>query len=158
MSIKQKSLFKKLSALILVFAVFVVSASAISSNAASSPHSFCFQIVANGKVSKEPTKRLRSTHDQNNAWMVQMDTSTESPNGTTTITKFHLGVDNPNGINPMGSESYIVRLKFGEYRFPAYANASGKYVYLYGKDNYSTNHAYTVSGIWNEETGLKPNI
>lgn len=154
MKTKQKTLFKKLSALILVFVVFSVSAAAFSSYAAVNNNiDFQFTIVANGKVNKHSISQYRSTKNRYNSWKVNLTNSTESKYGTNTYTKFHLGIYNEFGINPKGSESYLVLEKSGNHYFPAYETASEKYVYLYGFDNMSTNNAYEVYGKWDEETG-----
>ena len=157
MAIKQKSLFKKLAVSIMLLVVMVSSTAALSSYAYYDNNiSYSFKIVANGKVSKFDNKEYRNTTDVNNAWKVNLLRSTESPNGYKTSTSFHLGVYNPNGINPYGSESYSVQMETGDHYFAAYANASKEYVYLYGNDSMSTNDAYSVSGYWDEETGKSP--
>lgn len=155
MKTKQKSLFKKLSALILVFVVFSVSAAAFSSYAAVNNNiDFEFTIVANGKVNKNSISQYRSTTNPKNSWKVNLTNSTESKYGTNTYTKFHLGIKNDFGINPKGSKSYLVLENNGPYYFAAYDTASKKDVYLYGFDNMATNNAYEVKGYWDEETGI----
>ncbi len=158
MAIKQKSLFKKLAVSIMLLVVMVSSTAALSSYAYFDNNiSYNFRIVPGGKVSKFEYDEYRQTTNTNNSWKVEMTYSTESTSGAKTYTMFHLGVNNPNGINPMGSDSYYVQLDAGPYYRPAYTAASQKYVFLYGKDNMkSLDYYYTVTGYWDEETGKDP--
>lgn len=154
MSVKQKGLLKKLSALMFVFVAFTISATALSSYAAVNNNiDYEFTILANGKVNKNSISQYRSTTNTRNSWKVNLLNSTESIYGTNTYTNFHLGVKNDFGINPKGSYSYSVLEKSGAHYFPAFDNASKQYVYLYGCDNMTNNNAYQVSGHWDEETG-----
>ncbi len=159
MNVKRKNLIKRLSVLIVVFTVFMVSTSAVSSIASidNDTIGYSFEIVPYGKVSKYPVSRYRSTTDVNNAWKVELVNSNESSKGTRTATSFHLGVYNPNGYNPKGSGTYAARLGSDFYYHAAYSNASKADVYLYGRDNLDTNSfSYSVSGHWDEETGQPP--
>lgn len=157
MSVKQKGLSKKLSALMFVFVAFTISATALSSYAAINNNiDYEFTILANGKVNKNSISQYRSTTNTRNSWKVNLKDSSESQYGTNTYTNFHLGIKNDYGINPKGSNSYKVLEGSGSHYYAAYQDASQKYVYLYGYDNMNTNSAYDVSGYWGEETGNHP--
>ncbi len=73
-----------------------------------------------------------------------------------TKTTFWLGIYNPNGINPLGSQKQIVLEDSGWHYYSAYAAASKKEVYLYASDNGTKNKLYSVSGKWAPYSGHRP--
>lgn len=101
--IKKKNKFLK--QLVLLFAVlllFVTLTGSITGLAVNKP--FGFDIPKNGGLTHTTDSYKRNTSQPNNAWMVQFDYSDEGISQYNTRTLFWLGIDNPNGINPMGSE------------------------------------------------------
>lgn len=114
---------------------------------------FNFWIKANQGFSHNGETRYRSTNDVNNAWKVNFKATTESDDN---LTSFHLGIYNSEGTNQTGSKKYVVQVGTGAHYYPAYQRASDKHIYLYARNNSNTEEIYTVSGYWDEETGVTP--
>lgn len=155
MKIVRTKLFKQLSALLMLFVAFCLVVTPMVSNAYSDNDiSYTFQVAANGGPSHFTAKEYRNTKDTNNAWKVGMSTSTES-RSVRSVTKFYLGVQH-SPYNAVGSEMYKVIVREGPKYYPSYTNALHTYVYLYARDDTITNKSYTVTGVWDEETGKAP--
>lgn len=112
-----------------------------------------FEIKANQGFSHDANKQYRSTNDVNDAWKVNFKKTSETEDN---LTSFHLGIYNPDGTNPTGSKKYVVEVGSGAHYYPAYQRASDQHVYLYARNNSQTEEIYTVSGYWDEETGISP--
>lgn len=150
--IKKKNKFlKQLVSLFAVLLLFVTLTGSITGLAVNKP--FGFDIPKNGGLTHTTDSYKRNTSQPNNAWMVQFDYSDEGISQYNTRTLFWLGIDNPNGINPMGSEKKSVLEKSGPKYFGAKSEASNKYVYLYASDNTDKQKAYTASGYWHPASG-----
>lgn len=150
-SIKSK-LVKQLMLLVMILAVFVTISAPLVSQATDDNVPFSFTVSINGKPSHFSKSRFRQTTNVRNSWKVQMDSSTEVKN-VRSVTKFYLGVQNK-PYNAQGSAMYNVILRDAASYFPAYSNASAKNVYLYARDDTTTNKNYDVVGYWDEETGV----
>lgn len=135
---------------ILLVAVMTVVPFAAS---AANPY-YSFSIPAKGNLTKTTYMLYRGTNNPDNKWGVKMTHSNERtanhPDGSAkTVTKFWLGVNNPNGINPLGSTKVNVTEGALTYtKTVAYRNASLENVYLYAADNSSTNSSYQAEGYW----------
>lgn len=158
MVLKNKKERAKLLSLVLLLALVVSISAPLMSYAAAADNNygFSFKIKADQLPSKNDDKRYRGTDRTDSAWKVQFNTSSESGIGKTK-TIFYLGAYNPNGNNKVASAYHTIKEGSEAKYYSAYTNASKKYVYLYGKDNDDgSTSGYTVTGLWDEETGKSP--
>lgn len=150
--IKTKNkLLKQLVSLFAVLLLFVTITGSVTGLA--KDKYFSFDIPKNGGLVHTEQSYKRSTSKPNNAWMVQFDYSDEGQSELNTRTFFWLGIDNPYGKNPMGSNKESVLEKSGKKYFGAKAEASNKYVFLYASDNTDKQKAYSCSGYWHPASG-----
>lgn len=150
-SIKSK-MIKQLVALMTVLIALVTVVTPMVSLAGEDRVPFNFVVSINGNPSHYTISRYRQTTNTRNTWKVQMDYSDEAKS-VRSVTKFYLGVKH-SPYNEQGSQMVKVILREGAYYTPAYTNASKKDVFLYARDDTTTNKNYTVTGYWDEETGV----
>ncbi len=150
---KQKQLIKRMSILFVLLIMFVTILSATTASAFVKP--FELDIPANGDLCRTSNRYLRDTSTIQDAWEIKFVYSDEDPS-VKTKTTFWLGIYNPNGINPLGSQKQIVLEDSGWHYYSAYAAASKKEVYLYASDNGTKNKLYSVSGKWAPYSGHRP--
>jgi len=146
-----QSLMKKLSSI--VIALVVMSTISVGSLAAyayfDNNFDYKFTIKASQAVSKYSEKEYRNTYNNNNAWKVNLRSSGE---GSNTVTKFRLCLADNSGV----SSWHNVTQGSGAHYYAAWDGADHTYVYLQGENNNNTTKTYTVSGYWDEETGINP--
>lgn len=147
--------FKSKKIKVLVFALFIIMLLSSSLTAyATDKYSYSLDIPKVQGLTHTTYTLYRNTNNTQNKWGVKLTYSNEHtkdhPDGSAnTATTFWLGVDNPNGVNPMGSAKVVVTENSLFYtKSNAYAQASLKNVYLYASDNAATNAAYDVEGKW----------
>ncbi len=149
-----KKLTKKFVAI--VIALFVVSAISASSLVAVASTNddidFSFGIKAYNAITRDPNKRLRSTSNNDNAWKVSLVLSNETTDNKGCGSRFCLGLED----KTEASEWHLVERGSGEHYYPANDAADFRYVYLQCQDNNNSSKTYTVTGIWDEETGKEP--
>lgn len=144
----KKQLALTLSALILVIAITPIVATATDK------YSYALVIPRVQQLTHTPYTLYRNTNQTSNKWGVKLTHSNEHtaghPDGSAkTGTTFWLGVDNPNGINPVGSKKVVATEGSLFYtKTEAFSNASLENVYLYASDNAATNASYDVEGYW----------
>lgn len=96
------------------------------------------------------SSEYRGTTNPNNSWKVNM---THNAEGTGTIAIYFLASSNI--ITRMQySDAYSVIQGSGAHYYPAYLEASEQNVALGCKNNNDVAKTYTVSGFWDEETGV----
>lgn len=155
---KQKKLIKKLGILFVMLIMSVTVLSTTIASAATAPTvSFSFAIPELGALTKTTQSYKRNTDTVNDAWAITFETSNEPALLSKTKSTFWLGVNNPSGVNPMGSKKYIVKEGSGWENLTALPAASQKYVLLYASDNGTTNDEYSAGGRWTPNSGNKPN-
>jgi hypothetical protein len=126
-----------------------LSSLAITSAIASSDDNYAFSFRIQGSVdnAQDSTGRYRGTDDNSNAWKVNLKSSGE---GSGTITDFW--IERKSGRN--ASSQYHVKQGNGSYYFPANNNGDKVIVYLTGENNnFASTKQYSISGIWDPETG-----
>ncbi|MCC8074140.1 MAG: DUF2712 domain-containing protein [Clostridiales bacterium] len=111
--------------------------------------SYSFTIRASQAVSKYSEDEFRNTYNNDNAWKVNLRSSGE---GSSTITYFRLCLEDNSGV----SSWHSVVQGSGSHYYSAWDGADHTHVYLQGKNNNNTTKTYTVSGYWDEETGISP--
>lgn len=115
---------------------------------------FSFYVKPYYQNSTDPTDRERTTTNVNNAWKVFLDYSNE-PGSANTKTTFWLSTTR-DGTGRVSGAFDILENQGTSY-MPAYASASGEWVYLAAENNSYTGSTYYVIGIWDEETTCSPN-
>lgn len=146
--IKTKNkLLKQLVSLFAVLLLFVTITGSVTASAGT--EDFSFDIPSSQGLVHTRNSYIRNTGKINQAWSVRMDYSDEGVSQYNTRTLFWLGIDNPNGINPLGSKKISVLENSGYNYCSANEDASYKYVYLYASDNAKAQNAYSCSGKWN---------
>lgn len=129
--------------------ISTISINTLVANAAvNDKHDYLFTIKASEGTSRYSNGNLRSTYD-NNAWKVNLEVSGE---GDGTATKFRLCLKDNSGASAWHS----VIQGSGDHYYSATDAADATTVYLQGKNNTSTTKTYTISGYWDEETGVSP--
>lgn len=144
-------LTKKLIAIVMALLVIsTISINTLVANAAvNDNHDYLFTIKASQGTSKNSNGNLRSTYDNNNAWKVNLEVSGEGDN---TATYFRLCLKD----DWEASNWHLVTQGSGEHYYSASDAADATTVYLQGKNNNNTTKSYTISGYWDEETGVTP--
>ncbi|MDE5996488.1 MAG: DUF2712 domain-containing protein [Eubacterium sp.] len=154
---KQKKLVKKLSTL---FVMLILSVTVLSTTAASAATAkirvFNFDIPAKGELCHSKYSYYRNTDSVLDGWGIILKYSDEPYYTGITVTKFWLGIDNPNGTNPMGSQKFNVAEGTGWHSYSAYNEANRKNVFLYASDNSQSNDKYSTSGQWTPNYGEPP--
>ena len=153
---KQKKLIKKLSVLFVMLILTVTVLSATAASAAATNRNFNFDIPAGGELCHSKYSYYRNTSSVQNGWGLNFEYSSERANYPHTATKFWLGIDNPDGINPLGSQKFTVTEASGWHSYPAYNKANRENVFLYASDNLNTNKEYSTSGQWTQNCGEPP--
>lgn len=154
---KQKRLVKKLS---ILFVMLILSVTVLSTTAASAATAkiriFNFDIPAKGELCHSKYSYYRNTDSVLDGWGLDFKYSDEG--SVDTNTTFWLGIDNPNGINPVGSKKFVVleSKAAGMRSYSAYNAANREYVFLYASDNWTKNELYTISGEWTPNYGKPP--
>ena len=154
---KQKKLIKKLS---ILFVMLILSVTVLSTTAASAAtatiRKFNFDIPAKGALCHSKYSYKRNTDSTLDGWGLDFKFSDEGSGNSRTT--FWLGIDNPDGINPMGSKKFVVTesLTAGMHSYSAYNAANREYVFLYASDNWEYNEQYTASGEWTPNCGKVP--
>lgn len=143
-----KKQFKKLASMLLILVMLAsVSINALVAYASSdNNYSYKFQIEAN-ETAKYSEGKFRSTSNNYNAWKVNLQSSGE---GEKTITKFRLCLNDGTGASAWHS----VTQGSGAHYYSTNDAADFRTVYLQGRNNNDSTKKYTVSGVWDEETGL----
>lgn len=109
---------------------------------------FSFRIQGSVDNAQAPKSEFRNTSDNSNSWKVQMSKSGE---GQHTITNFW--IVNKNGRSA-SSEYSIKQGDSARYRE---ANDNGDHINVYltaENNNFMSSKTYTVTGYWDEETGV----
>lgn len=145
-------LTKKISSIIMALLVIMTLSvnTLVAYASADSEFDYLFTIKASQAVSRYSDGHFRSTYNNNNAWKVNLEVSGE---GDGTATSFRLGLSDNSG----GSEWHAVAQGSGDHYYSATDAADWTTVYLQGKNNNNTTKSYTISGYWDEETGVSPN-
>ncbi|MFY9197775.1 MAG: DUF2712 domain-containing protein [Acutalibacteraceae bacterium] len=97
--------------------------------------------------------KFRETYDNQNAWKVQLAYSEE---GNGTITRFWIEKANTGKSSP-ASEYYLIKQGGTVYYKPATNAGDHTNVKLAAENNNNVPRGYQVSGVWDEETGKRPN-
>lgn len=126
---KQKKLIKKLSVLFVMLILTVTVLSATAASAAATNRNFNFDIPAGGELCHSKYSYYRNTSSVQNGWGLNFEYSSERANYPHTATKFWLGIDNPDGINPLGSQKFTVTEASGWHSYPAYNKANRENVF-----------------------------
>jgi hypothetical protein len=109
---------------------------------------FSFRIQGSVDNAQAPKSEFRNTSDNSNSWKVQMSKSGE---GQHTITNFW--IVNKNGRS--ASSEYSI--KQGDSARYKRANDNGDHINVYltaENNNFMSSKTYTVTGYWDEETGV----
>ncbi len=117
--------------------------------AANNNYAFSFSIQAhqtNSRVTSAEAKH-RSTTNTNDSWKVNLKKSTEVSG---TVTSFWLEVSDGTNV----SEDCDAKQGAGPYYKKPKAAANQKNVYLTAENNNNNSQIYSVSGVWDEETGI----
>ena len=150
MTKKKNKFLKQLVSLFAVLLLFVTITGSITATAGyADREEFTFDMPANQGLVHTRNSYLRNTDKINQAWSVSMTYSNEGVSQYNTRTLFWLGIDNPNGVNPMGSGKISVLEGSGYNYADANNKASYKYVFLYASDNAKTQKVYSCRGFWN---------
>lgn len=146
-----KNYYKRLTSVILaLIVVATISATGLVAYAYSDNNiSYSFTIKASQVASKYSEREYRNTYDNSNAWKVNLRSSGE---GAKAATYFRLCLKDDSGV----SNWKLVAQGSGAHYYSAWDGADHTYVYLQGKNNNNSAKTYTVSGYWDEETGLSP--
>lgn len=147
MTKKKNKFIKQLVSLFAVLLLFVTITGSITATAGT--EDFTFDIPTNCGLVHTRNSYLRNTDKINRAWSVKMDYSNEGISELNTRTTFWLGIDNPNGVNPMGSGKMSVLEGSGYNYADANNDASYRYVFLYASDSAPTQKPYSCNGKWN---------
>lgn len=144
-------LTKKITAIVMALLVIsTISINTLVANAAAdSNFDYSFTIKASQATSKYSNGNLRSTYDNDNAWKVNLRSSGE---GDSTATYFRLCLNDNSGA----SSWHLVTQGTGSHYYSATDAADFTTVYLQGKNNNNNTNTYTVTGYWDEETGVTP--
>ena len=110
------------------------------------PYSFTMKAELQKSYCSEA--RERTTQNPNNTWKVNMTFNEEGEN---TVAKYFIATSI---IKTPCSDKHDIKQGSGEHYFVAYGNASNKYVKLGVMNNNDSTKKYTVSGYWDEETGV----
>lgn len=146
-----KRKYKQLTALLLsVILLTAVSATTVAYAYFDNDRSYTFKIASNQRVTKYGTKEFRNTKDNNNAWKVKLNVSGE---GDGKITQFRLGLADGTAASSWANATQGAKAKYSK------SNDAGKHVYVYlnGRNNNKNATTYTITGVWDEETGKAPN-
>lgn len=149
-----KKLTKKFIAIVIaLLAVTTISASSLVAMASvDGDIPFSFEVKMSNGISREENKRLRTTSNNDNAWMVNLTTSNETDNTKNCGSYFCLGLED----QTLASEWHLVVRGSGEHYYAANDAADFRYVYLQCRDNNNSTKKYSVAGFWDEETGKDP--
>lgn len=138
---------KKIASIIIVLSLMIMFACTTNVFAGDANHNFSFTVGSYHKNGRNEVGRYRKTTNPNNAWKVQL---VQSGEGSGTITRFWL--EHYDGENV--SDGVNVTQGVGATYSPAYSSASQSTVYLTGENNNYNGASYSVSGYWDEETGV----
>ncbi len=93
----------------------------------------------------------RETTDNNNAWKVNFQKTTEG-NSDSGITTYWIELHSGTNV----SAGHNVASGSGAHFYAAYDDADLNTVFLTAEDNNYLGGGYSVSGVWDEETGMLP--
>lgn len=138
---------KKKLKFVFVFALCLALYATSDVLAANENYSFSFSIKSwNGNT--RSGGRYRQTTNAYNAWKVNLVKSTEGAGNP--ITRFWLETYNGTNVSP----AHNVNAGSKNHFYAANSSASKATVYLTAENNNFTGQTYSVSGYWDEETGI----
>lgn len=140
---------KVLFVLLMCVCCFVTSFSLTAFAANDDNIAYSFKMKANGARSYSSSE-YRGTPNPKNSWKVNMTYNAE---GSGTVATYFLASSNII-TRTQYSDAHDVKQGSGAHYYAAYAEASEKNVALGCKNNNIVDKSYTVSGYWDEETGV----
>ncbi len=143
---KTTKVFSVVLVVMLFVATFAVSAFAGDENLI-----YSFNIQANRNVTRYTVGQFRDTTNNNNAWKVNFKTSNEPGTGRT-FTEYVITKSD----GTLAASWHSVQVSTGAHYYAANDNGDFATVYLNGRDNNNIASTYTVTGYWDEETGITP--